>query len=115
MVPPLSATEAVPALLIKYGGRLYRLGIRFCGNADEAQDLVQEVFFAAFRKWDQFGGRSDSGTWRYTIAARACQRRHRKRAGEPPRLLALDDLLLSVSNSLSGGDWELDVGAPLRK
>ena len=33
---------AVGRLFEEHGARLYRLGVRFCGNADEAHDLVQE-------------------------------------------------------------------------
>ena len=84
---------AVPRLLDLHGGKLYALGRRICGGAHEAEDLVQEVFMQAWRAWDQFAGRSDPSVWLYTIARRACQRLHRKRAGEPARLDSLDELL----------------------
>ena len=62
------AAEALPMLIDRYGGRIYGLGVRFCGNEADAEDLVQEVFLQAFRKWDQFEGRSAPSTWLYTIA-----------------------------------------------
>src|SRR5690606_28835424 len=40
--------------------------------------------------WDGFRGESDPKTWPYTIAARACQRMHRKKSGEPERVASLD-------------------------
>jgi RNA polymerase sigma factor (sigma-70 family) len=40
-------------------------------------------------------GRSEPTTWLYRIAARACQRRHRRRSGEPRRMETLDALLPS--------------------
>ncbi len=83
------ADVAVGRLFEEHAARLYRLGVRFCGNKDEAQDLVQDVFLQAFRKWSQFDGRSSPSTWLYTIAARRCQRRHRRRAGEPAAILSL--------------------------
>ncbi len=83
---------AVGRLFEEHGARLYRLGVRFCGNADEAHDLVQDVFLQAFRGWKQFDGRSSPSTWLYTIAARRCQRRHRRRAGEPASLMSLSSL-----------------------
>jgi RNA polymerase sigma-70 factor (ECF subfamily) len=82
-------------LFDRYAGQLYALGLRFCGNGDEAEDLVQEVMLAAFRNWDQFDGRAKPSTWFYTIASRACQRRHRLRAGEPARMASFEDLLPS--------------------
>lgn len=90
-----SADVAVSELVHKHGGRIYALGLRFCGNEDEAKDLVQDTFLLAFRKWDQFEGRSEPTTWLYRIAARACQRRHRRRAGEPRSMEPLEKLLPS--------------------
>jgi RNA polymerase sigma-70 factor (ECF subfamily) len=90
-----SATEAIPLLLEEHGGRIYSLGLRLCGDASDAQDLVQETFLNAFRHWQGFEGRAQPSTWLYTIAARACQRMHRKRAGEPEHMDSLDDLLPS--------------------
>ncbi len=80
-------------LVQEQGGRLYQLALRFCGDRDQAEDLVQEVFMQAYRAWDSFRGESDVKTWLYRIAARACQRMHRKRAGEPAHLASTDELL----------------------
>lgn len=85
--------EAIARLVDEHGGRLYTLGVRFCGDASDAEDLVQETFLQAFRGWGGFEGRSSEKTWLYTIAARACQRMRRKRAGEPARLASLDEEL----------------------
>lgn len=93
--PPVGtpAAEAIPRLLDLYGDKLYRLGLHQCGNEDEAHDLVQDIFTTAFRKWDQFEGRSAATSWLYTIAVRTCRRRHRRRSGEPAQHVPLDELL----------------------
>ena len=80
----------MPHLLKLHGDRLFALARRICGHAEEAQDLVQETFVQAWRKWDQFAGRSDPVVWLYTIARHACQRMHRKRSGEPAKIESLD-------------------------
>ncbi len=77
------ADSAIPRLLDRHGGQIYGLGLRLCGSPEAAQDLVQETFLRAFRKWNQFEGRSSPSTWLYSIAARVCQRQHRLRSGEP--------------------------------
>lgn len=82
--------QAIPALIDAYGPMLYSLGRRICGNTDEAQDLVQETFLQAWRKWDQFEGRSNPKTWLYTIAGRLCQRMHRRRAGQPEHMIPIE-------------------------
>lgn len=96
--------------------RLYRIGLRMCGKPDEAEDLVQETLLQGFRKWEQFEGRSNPATWLYTIAGRICQRRHRRRAGEPFRLESLSDLLptagepvLALPASADGGPLDEHV------
>ena len=70
--------------------RLYRLGLGFCGNHADAQDLAQETLLQAFRKWEQFEGRAQPATWLYRIASRLCQRMRRRRAGQPAHLESLD-------------------------
>ncbi len=88
--PGTPADRALPALVQRHGARLLSVAERFCGQREEAEDLVQEVFLAAWRAWDSFEGRASPATWLYRIAARACARRHRPRAGEPEQLASLD-------------------------
>ena len=92
--------------------RLFRIGVRMCGSADEAEDLVQDALLQGFRKWHQFEGRSDPATWLYTIAGRLCQRRHRRRAGEPSRMESLSALSPSAEDPMvelpAAGESPLD-------
>jgi len=103
---------ALERLMDQEGGRMYGLGMKLCGNSEEAEDLVQETFLQAFRKWDQLEGRSAPSSWLYTIAARICQRRNRLRSGEPVRVESLSDLLPSgqpmVAEIPSSGESQLD-------
>lgn len=85
--------ESFEHVAAQLGSRLYRAAVSLCRNADEAEDLVQDTLLQGFRKWEQFEGRSDPATWLYTIAARLCQRRHRRKAGEPATLESFNDLL----------------------
>ncbi|MDH3744866.1 MAG: sigma-70 family RNA polymerase sigma factor [Acidobacteriota bacterium] len=87
--------EAVSELVAKLGDKVFAFSMKFCGNREDAEDLVQETFLQAFRKWDQFEGRSSPASWLYTIAARTCQRKKRKRVGEPARMASLEEELPS--------------------
>jgi RNA polymerase sigma-70 factor, ECF subfamily len=92
--------------------RLFRIGVRMCGSAAEAEDLVQDTLLQGFLKWRQFEGRSDPATWLYTIAGRLCQRRHRRRAGEPTRMESLSALSPSPGDPIvalpAAGEGPLD-------
>lgn len=89
----LSAEEALPRLLDEHGGQLYRLSLKLCGHPQDAEDLLQDIFLIAWKKWHQLDGRAHPTTWLYRIAARACARRRRRRAGEPTHIESLSDLL----------------------
>lgn len=89
------AEEAVPMLMARLGDTVFKFGLKFCGNREDAEDLVQETFLKAFRNWDQFEGRSSPTSWLYTILAHGCQRMHRKRAGQPATIASLDEDLPS--------------------
>lgn len=45
---------------------------RMTGSLEESQDLVQETFLRAWRRRDQFAGRSSLRAWLYRIATNAC-------------------------------------------
>lgn len=106
------AATAVQELMESDGRKMYGLALKLCRNQSDAEDLVQETFFQAYRKWDQFEGRSEPTTWLYTIASRLCQRRQRPRAGEPRRLESLTELLpvgeSSIPDIPAAGDSPLD-------
>lgn len=84
---------AIPVLLDKHGPRLRALAIRLCGNAADADDMVQSVFLQAFRKWHLFRGDADPGTWLYAIAARSCRDRSRRKGGVNRRVPAVSQLM----------------------
>jgi RNA polymerase sigma-70 factor (ECF subfamily) len=87
------AERAVAGLVASEGPRLYGLARRLCGDPADAEDLVQETLLQAFRSWHQLADKESPRPWLYAIARRACQRMRRPRAGQPPRLEPLDDLL----------------------
>ncbi|MGE0640558.1 MAG: RNA polymerase sigma factor [Thermoanaerobaculia bacterium] len=84
--------ERVARLFEQEGPRVRALARRLCGEGD-ADDLVQETFLNAYRALDQLQDPERPRPWLYAIAHRACTRMHRRRAGEPPRLEAYDELL----------------------
>jgi len=60
--------------------RIARLAYRLLGWADDADDVVQEVFLAAMRALPKFRGQASLATWLTTITVNKCRTfRHRRR------------------------------------
>ncbi len=55
-----------------HGGRLHAVAYRMVGEADAADDVVQEIFLTAFRKLGTFRGESSLGTWLYRLGVNVC-------------------------------------------
>jgi RNA polymerase sigma-70 factor (ECF subfamily) len=52
-----------------YSNPIYRLGLRMLGNAQDAEDILQNTFLNALVHLPTFEGRSSLSTWLYRIAA----------------------------------------------
>lgn len=63
-----------------HGGRLYAVAYRMLGHADDAEDMLQEVFLTAFRKIGSYRGDSSLGTWLYRLGVNVCLDRLRSKA-----------------------------------
>jgi RNA polymerase sigma-70 factor (ECF subfamily) len=63
---------AFEELYRSHAGRLYNLTFRMAGSAQEAEDLLQDVFLHAHRKLGSFRGESTLGTWLYRLAVNQC-------------------------------------------
>jgi len=60
--------RAFDELVARHQDRVYTAVTRFCGNAEDAADIVQRAFINAFRKIQEFKGDSAFSTWIYRIA-----------------------------------------------
>src|SRR5262245_54747985 len=83
---------AAETLAQRYGDRAFRLASRITGNREDAEEVVQDAFWAVVRKIDSFRDESAFGSWLYRIVANAAyqtlRRRERRRHD-----VSLDDLL----------------------
>ncbi|HSD50825.1 MAG TPA: sigma-70 family RNA polymerase sigma factor [Candidatus Methylomirabilis sp.] len=77
---------ALEILMERYASRMYRLAHGITGNAEDAEEVVQDVFLTIFRKIHTFEGRSALGSWIYRIATNAAliKRRGRREDREVP-------------------------------
>src|SRR5688572_31529070 len=59
-------------LIAAYGDRAYRLAIRITGNAEQAEEVVQDAFLAVVETIDTFrGSNSAFRSWLYRVVADA--------------------------------------------
>jgi len=63
---------------------LFRVAYRLTGRRADAEDLVQETFFKAFRSFHQFQGGTNCKAWLLTILKHTHLDHVRKTAKEPP-------------------------------
>jgi RNA polymerase sigma-70 factor (ECF subfamily) len=61
-------SDAFRVLMDAHGRAVYRLAHRMTGNAQDAEDVVQETFLRAYRQLGRFESRANFGTWLHRIA-----------------------------------------------
>jgi RNA polymerase sigma-70 factor (ECF subfamily) len=64
----LGEADAFNELVGRHQDRVYAAVTRFCGNAEDAADVVQRAFINAYRKIAEFKGDAAFSTWIYRIA-----------------------------------------------
>jgi RNA polymerase sigma factor (sigma-70 family) len=79
--------DAFEQLVHRFQRRMYGFAYRYIRDADEAQDLVQEIFFRLYRKLGRFDPRRPFEPWLWRVAANVCANYLEKPV---PRPAALD-------------------------
>jgi len=101
-------------LVKRYERKLYNFGLRVCGDAQDAEDLVQETFLNVFKYLKGFRYETKFKNWLYKIASSVCIKKRRKSKFAPDRELSLDEFLPTdqAHAATELPDW---AGAPLEK
>jgi len=87
----LREPTAVERLVRAYGHDAYRLAVGLTGNAQDAEEVVQDASWAVARKIDTFRGDSAFGSWFYRIVANAAYNKLRGRRARRQEI-SLDDV-----------------------
>lgn len=64
--------QAQLKLYRQYCDGMFSVAMRFLGNEDDAEDVLQEAFIKAFQKLDQFSGEVTFGAWLKRIVINKC-------------------------------------------
>lgn len=71
--------ELFELLMRRYNQRIFRAVRAMLPNAEDAEDVMQQAYVAAYRHLEQFEGRSSFATWLTRIALREGSARNRTR------------------------------------
>ena len=111
---PMAADD----LVATYGDRAGQLARRITGNAEDAEEAVQDAFLSVIRRIDTFRGDSAFGSWLYRIVANAAYQRLRTRRGRGADI-SLDNLLPVFDahgrHVAPVTDWSMTLEDPARQ
>src|SRR5437868_10614873 len=75
--------EAVEMLFRRYHRPLFQTALRVMGNAEDAEDALQDGLLSAYRNLKRFEGRSQFSTWLTRIVINAALMRRRSAKARP--------------------------------
>jgi RNA polymerase sigma-70 factor (ECF subfamily) len=96
---------AFEQLMRQYERQIFRISLQITQNREDAEDIVQDTFFKAFQKIDQFQGNSKFYTWLVRIAVNESLMRLRKRKAQ--KTVSMDEEIQTDEGSIPRdfADW----------
>lgn len=82
--------SAVDALVARHQARIYRYGMKMCGDPEEAREIAQETLLTLARSVRTFRGDASLSTWLFQVARSHCIKRRRRSKYAPARVESLD-------------------------
>ncbi len=103
IVGALDGSESAWLLLVRrYEKRLYNHALRMVGNADDAMDLLQDIFLSVYRNLANFRGDAPFAAWIFRIATFRCTDHLRRKR------LPVDEQM-DINNTASPGGPALSI------
>jgi len=87
------APGAFDAFVARFGGRIYAFGLKFCGEREDAKDVLQDTLIQAYKSLRELEHADAMTSWLYRVAANACLMKRRKGKFAPEREISLEELL----------------------
>ena len=83
--------ESFNEIVSRYRDKIYWVALKITNNTNDAEDIVQEVLFAIYKKAKTFRGDSKFSTWLYRLATNESITKLRQRKRE--KELSLDEYM----------------------
>lgn len=109
--------QAFRTLVERHGSKVFRTAVRITGNAQAAEDVVQETFLRVYRRLDRFDGRAKFTTWLYRIAMN-CAIDHARREARRSQRSQSAEQIDSIAASAPGQERLLssvEIDATVRR
>ena len=104
-------SEAMEQLLMRAQEVAYRVSLLVCGQAEDAEDTMQEALLKTYRYVHRIKNPEAFRTWLYRTVRNACLMKRRRRVDEPGRFTSLEQ---GATNG-SGEPVPIDVADETRR
>ncbi len=94
------------AAAIPYLDGLYNMAFRLTHNAEDAEDLIQETYFKAYKHYDKFEAGTNLKAWLFRIMKNTFINGYRKRQSQPPQS-NFSEIEGSFENLIEAGDGQV--------
>ncbi|MEZ5316306.1 MAG: sigma-70 family RNA polymerase sigma factor [Vicinamibacterales bacterium] len=98
--------QAVERLLVRAQEVAFRFSLLVCGNAHDAEDVMQEALIRTYRHVGRLRRPDAFRTWLFRTVRNACLMKRRRRVDEPAHLVAIEG---ETGGSARAGRGALDV------
>jgi RNA polymerase sigma-70 factor (ECF subfamily) len=98
-------------VVLKFERRIFNLIYRLIGDYEEAADLTQDTFVAAYKSIDGFRGESCIYTWLYRIAVNNCRNHWKNKSRRVEEIHFVDS---DVVDALSNAQTQTTDGNPYK-
>jgi RNA polymerase sigma-70 factor (ECF subfamily) len=91
--------SAFSEIIGRYKGKLYNYILRMTSDAEDAEDLTQEVFIRMYSSLDSFRRQSSLNTWLFRIASNICIDAYRRNKKHKAIAYSLDEPIFGDDSS----------------
>ncbi|MCO6432015.1 MAG: sigma-70 family RNA polymerase sigma factor [Deltaproteobacteria bacterium] len=94
--------QSFEELISRYSNKAFSLAARLTRNAEDAEEVLQDVFVTVFRKMKGFEGKSSFSSWLYRITVNAALMKLRKKR-QSQNTISVEDIQPQAQEAVLNG------------